>query len=167
MSIFYVYLVALLLLLLVPHIVLYSRQVALSASPAGPHLKLLILLQAAIAEWVLNDVGLDGGERLSELGEAQLGVPVQVKPPHDRQQLRLEGLVAGPLEEAADGSLVYDLVVLVVDRFEGPADRETVEPFQVLLQLLQSQLEVDLFGEEDGELFLDQVVHVFVPWRLS
>ena len=54
--------------------------------------------------------------------------------------------MTGPFQKSADRSLVNYLVVLVVYCFESPADRETVEAFQVLLQLLESQLEVYLFG---------------------
>ena len=134
------------ILLLIPHIILYRRQVALSAS--DPHHRLIIiwLCQFAIAEWILNHVGLDGGQRFSKLWETQLGVAIQVESPHNRQQLRPKRLMTGPFQKSADRSLVNYLVVLVVYCFESPADRETVEAFQVLLQLLESQLEVYLFG---------------------
>ena len=46
-------------------------------------------------------------------------------------------------------------------------NRETVELFEILLELLQSKLEIDLLREENGEFFLHEHVHVFVAGRFT
>ena len=120
-----------------------------------------------MSKGVLYDIGLHRGESFGKFRETQPGVSIQIEPSHDRQKLGFQRLVAGPLEEPADGAFVDDLVVLIIDGFERLANRETVESLQVLLQLLKSQLKVNLLGKQNRKLSFHQSVHVFIPWRLS
>ena len=97
--------------------------------------------------WILDYIWLDGSERLCKLREAELGITIEVKAPHDGSQFFFDGLVAHSLEEATNGELIDDLIVVVVDGLEGAPDTETLELLQVLFELLKAQLEIDLLCE--------------------
>ena len=102
---------------------------------------------ADMAERVLDNVRLDRGQSFSKLGKAELGVTIKVKSTHDCHELGLEWQMTGTFQKAADRDLVYDLVVLVVNSFEGSSDAESFEFLEVLLELFKTQLEVDFFGD--------------------
>ena len=80
-----------------------------------------------MAIWILDYIWLDGSECLCELCEAELGITIQVEAPHDGRQFFLDRLVAHSFEEAANGELIDDLIVVVVDGLEGTPDTETLE----------------------------------------
>ena len=124
-------------LLFTPKFVLDSRQIVGSTA----------ISLSDVAEGVLDNVWLDGGQSFSKLGKAELGVTIKVKSTHDCHELGLEWLMTSTFQKAADRDLVYDLVVLVVNCFEGPSDAESLEFLEVLLELFKTQLKVDLFCE--------------------
>ena len=97
--------------------------------------------------WILDYIWLDGCECLCELCEAELGITIQVEAPHDGRQFFLDWLMAYSLEEATNRELIDDLIVVVVNGFEGAPDTETLELLQVLFELLEAQLEINLLCE--------------------
>ena len=80
-----------------------------------------------MAIWILDYIWLDGCECLCELCEAELGITIQVEAPHDGRQFFFDGLVAYSFEEATNGELIDDLIVVVVDSLESTPDTETLE----------------------------------------
>ena len=80
-----------------------------------------------MAIWILDYIWLDGCECLCELCEAKLGITIQVEAPHDGRQFFFDGLVAYSFEEATNGELIDDLIVVVVDSLESTPDTETLE----------------------------------------
>ena len=108
--------------------------------------------QGLIPTWVetgriLDNVWLDGCERLSKFSETELGIPIEVKSTHDGNELLLERLVTGTFQKASNRDFIDNLVVLVVDCLEGTPDREGFKLLEVLLQLLESQFKIDLLCE--------------------
>ena len=100
-------------------------------------------------EGVLDDVWLDWGKRLCKFSEAEFGIAVKVKTSHNGYEFGLQRLVAYSLQKASYRNLVNNLVVLVVNSFEGSPNRESGVLLQVLLELLQSELEVNFFGKQN------------------
>ena len=76
---------------------------------------------------ILDYIWLDGSQSLCELCEAELGITIQVEAPHDGRQFFFDGLVAYSFEEATNGELIDDLIVVVVDSLESTPDTETLE----------------------------------------
>ena len=66
--------------------------------------------------------------------------------------------MANPFEEAPNRGLINYLVILIVYCFKGSPDAETLEPFEVLFELLEAQLEVDLLRQQNCELFFNHGV---------
>ena len=87
----------------------------------------LPIVKTNISEGVLDDIGLEWGESLSELGIGQLRVSVQIKSPHDRCELILDWLMAGPFEEAPDGTFFDDTVIVIIDCLESPLDAKALK----------------------------------------
>ena len=115
-----------------------------------------------VTEGILNHIWLDWCQSLSELSEAQLGIAIQVEATHDSRQFLFDRLVSNSFEETTDRKLVNDLVIVVVNCLEGTSDAETLKLLQVLLQLFQSQFEINFFGQENCEFFFDEAAQVFV-----
>ena len=80
----------------------------------------LPIVKTNISEGVLDDIGLEWGESLSELSIGQLRVSVQIKSPHYRCELILDRLMASPFEEAPDGTFFDDTVIVIIDCLESP-----------------------------------------------
>ena len=87
----------------------------------------LPIVKTNISEGVLDDIGLEWGESLSELSIGQLRVSVQIKSPHDRCELILDRLMAGPFEEAPDGTFFDDTVIVIIDCLESPLNAEALK----------------------------------------
>ena len=62
-----------------------------------------------------------------------------------------------------DGILIDQSVVLVVNRLEGTSNAELWHHFQVLLQLLKSELKVNLLCQQYRQLFLHDRLQIFEP----
>ena len=139
-------------LLFSSHVVLNSRQ-CLSLCYRGTH--------ARMSNRVLNHVALYHHVRLywregfREFSEAEFCIAIKIKAAHNGNELCLEGLMTYSLEEASDGGLVNNPVVLVVDCFESPANAELLVTLQILLQLFKAKFEVNFFGQQDGEFLFN------------
>ena len=87
----------------------------------------LPIVKTNISEGVLDDIGLEWGESLSELSIGQLRVSVQIKSPHDCCKLVLDWLMASPFEEAPDGTFFDDTVIVIIDCLESPLDAKALK----------------------------------------
>jgi len=88
------------------------------------------------------------------------GITVEVKAPHDSDQLVLERLVTDKFKIPSQRLLIDELVVLTVNCLEHPSDIKASEVLDVLLDLLEAQLKVDLLGKQDGKLTFCPLVKI-------
>lgn len=115
-----------------------------------------------MSEWVKDDVRLHGSEAFSELAETDLSISIEIEPSHDGDQLILETLVAHLLKKPSEGLFIDYSDIRSVYCLEAVAHVEALEPLKFLLELLESELELDFPRDQESKIAFHHGLEVLV-----